>query len=334
MSGPVGKRLRYLGLAEESTFNMGTPPAAQFHVDIASATLDVPSNVDLSYSGGFGRGSRLRRPGFYSPSGNIVYAFDIRTIGFLLKWALGGYLFTADAGLSKHEFWAEDDLFLPSFCARLGKDLFEHVFSGCLINSLELKVEGEFCMATADIISAKDSRADLKALEDLLLPTEYPMAYYETTAKIDNEVNSSARIKSLTININNGMSAESGRTIGSRFARHIAAGAREITVQKQLMFEDMSAIQRYWGGANGPANLGGEEFPLEINMDSGEYGSLNLLAPRVVYTTLQTQGTGTDEIIQAATAKAYIGDVMLQDGVTPKETDLYAYLRNSQATMA
>ena len=62
-------------------------------------------------------------------SGNIVYAFDIKTIRWLLKWTLGGYVFTDLDNL--HEIYASDDTDLPSFTARLGKDLFEHVFAGC-----------------------------------------------------------------------------------------------------------------------------------------------------------------------------------------------------------
>lgn len=88
------ERLRYLGFAEEVTYNPDTPPAVVQHVDIASATLDTPPDTELVYAGGLGRAPRTRRPGYYAPGGNIVYAFDIKTIGWLLKWALGNYVYT------------------------------------------------------------------------------------------------------------------------------------------------------------------------------------------------------------------------------------------------
>jgi len=109
--------------------------------------------------------------GSIAPSGNIVYAFDIKTIRWLLKWTLGGYVFT-DLG-NLHEIYASDNTDLPSFTARLGKDLFEHVFAGCKINSLEISVEDSFCQATAELIAVKDSKAVLKEQHELTLPADY-----------------------------------------------------------------------------------------------------------------------------------------------------------------
>jgi len=89
------ERIRYLGLGEETSYNQAEPAEAVQHVDIANASLDTPMDTELVYAGGLGRAPRTRRAGYYSPSGNFAYAFDIKTIGWLLKWALGGYAYTA-----------------------------------------------------------------------------------------------------------------------------------------------------------------------------------------------------------------------------------------------
>ena len=322
--------LRYLGLAEEGSYNPDVAPQAAFHVDIASATLDVPGEAQMIYGGGLNRSAYLHRPGFYAPSGNIVYAMDIRTIAFLLKWALGGYKFTAgDPNL--HEIWGSSDSFLPSFCARLGKDLFEHVFHGCGINSLQIQVEGEFVLATAEIIAAKDSRADIKDVTDLLLPDEYPLAFHEVTAKLGGTAvgdDKSADIKSLTININNNLSAEDGRGIGSRHPYRLPAGERELTISKQLWYEDIEQLQTYRGGNDGPANAGTTETELHITIDSGEFGNLVMSLPRFVYTNVQQQPSGRDELVQSTEGRAFMTDQMLDDGTTEISTDAYVQVNN------
>jgi len=313
--------LRYLGLAEETVF--AQPAEAEFHVDIASATLDTPADSHLNFESSMGRGSRVHRPGFYSPSGNIVYAFDISTIRWLLKWALGGYVFTEGEDL--HEIYASDSRQLPSFTARLGKDLFEHVFAGCKINSLEISVEDSFCQATAELIAVKDSKGVLKQQHELILPQDYPLAFYEVTAKM-NSSDVSADIKSFTLTINNGIDAAAGRSIGSRFPRKLLAAGREVTLSTSMFFENTNQIEKFWGGTSGPSDKGSEEYSLEFNFDAGVGKNMSLLLPRVIHTGIDIKPSGRDEIVQDIEAKAYMEEVMLEDDITPVTTDVYVKL--------
>ena len=304
---------RYLGLAEETSYNMETPPAATVHVDIASASLDSPTDTQMVYEGGLQRGAQTHRPGFYSPSGNIVYAFDIHTIELLLQWALGG---------------EEDDVLygtnsstLPSFCARVGKDYFEHVFSGCVINSLELQVEGEFCQATAEILSAQDSKATLQDLEALLLPDQYPLAFHEVTAKL-NDSPISADVKSFTLSIDNSVDATSGRGIGSRHPYRMIAEERSITFSKDMFFKDDSALKSLWGGNSGPDSVdGSDEFSLELVFDSGTHGTMEIELPRVIYTQVSQQPSGRNEITQSTNGKAFVESKTI--GATDVHSEIY-----------
>lgn len=314
----MAKILRYLGLAEETTF--AEPAEAEFHVDIASATLDSPSDTHLDFESSMGRGARIHRPGFYSPSGNIVYAFDIKTIRWLLKWTLGGYVFTDQDNL--HEIYASDNTDLPSFTARLGKDLFEHVFTGCKINSLEISVEDSFCQATAELVAVKDSKAVLKEQHELILPEDYPLAFYDVTMNLDGS-DISSQVKSFTLSISNGIDAASGRSIGSRYPRKLLAAEREITLSCSMFFEDTSQLERFWGGSLGPSETGSQEYSLEFNFDAGGGKGMVIKLPRVIHTSVNIQPSGREELVQEISAKAYMSSMYLNDGVTPITTDMY-----------
>ena len=313
--------LRYLGLAEETKF--AEPKEAEFHVDIASASLDTPSDSHLDFESSMGRGARMHRPGFYSPEGDIVYAFDIGTIRWLLKWALGGYVFTTEENL--HEMYASDDTDLPSFTARLGKDLFEHVFAGCKIASLEIEVEDSFCQATAELVAVKDSRDTLKQQHELILPEDYPLAFYEVTASM-NDSDISADVKNFTLTIDNGVDAEAGRSIGSRFPRKLLATEREVTLSTTMFFENTEQIEKFWGGTSGPSDSGSEEYSLEFNFDAGNGKGMKIQLPRAIHTGIDIQPSGRDELEQEIEAKAYMQEVTLEDGETKITTDVYVAL--------
>lgn len=329
------KILRYAGFAPETTFDEDPAPAAQFHVDIASATLDAPSDTELLYEGGLGRGVRTHRPGFYAPSGNVVHATDIATIGWLLKWALGGYTHTDDTagtGFHIHELFGVDERILDSFATRLGKDNFEHVFSGCVINELQIEVEDSFVQATADISAARDAKASLQAVADLLLPDEYPLAFHETTAQLGG-VDESAKVKSLTLTISNNLDTEAGRGLGSRHPHRIPAAGRDVTGEVSLWYGDTDELERFWGGTDGPAVDGTTEVPLVVSLDAGTDGSLDINLPRTIYTTVQQQPSGRSEITQSGSLRALTDEIVLDDGITSVDSELLATVSNNQVEM-
>ncbi len=342
------ERLRYLGVASEATFNDPTPPAATLHVDIASATLDTPADPDLVYEGGLSRAATTRRPGFYSPSGNIVYAFDIDSIGEFLKWTLEGYVFTADdpeIGLNTHEFYGSSESLLPSFCARLGKDVltdnvnFEHVFSGCTIGQLAVATSDALAVVTADVVSATDSREDIKALEDLLLPATFPLAFHELTATL-NTVDRSTLIKSVEWTVANNLSAEDGRSIGSRFPRRIIANERMTTFSLDLFWESLAQLQEFWGGPDGPIEGGTVDFAVDLVYNAGDDGgafgfdrTMTVQFPASWYGAVTQQPSGRGELVQSLSGKTLNADVLLLDTVTTVNTDIYIALINDQPTL-
>ncbi len=328
----MSKIRRYCGIAEEATYGEGPPPEAEVHLDISGSSLDVPGDANIIYDGGARRTARIYRPGFYAPAGNVVYALDINTIGYFLKWALGEYEFTSTGGagsLHLHEMWGTEDSTLPSFCARVGKDLFEHVFSGCAVNSLEINVGDGLCMATVDIAAQKDAKTTLEAGE-LDFPADYPLAFHEVTARIvkagpDEDI--STQIKDLTLTINNNAAADDGRHIGNRHPARIPVNDRETTLSLAMHFEDLDMLERYWGDSGGPAAAGSEEFKMAIVLDAGDNKKLEIFLPKVIVTTPQQQPSGRAQLEQSVDIRALVGEVELQDA-SKKESEILCSLEN------
>jgi hypothetical protein len=323
---------RYAGFAEEATFNPAVAPEAVFHIDIASASLDVPSDPNLHFEGGMSRGRKIIRPGYYVPAGNIVYAIDIRSIGYFFKWALGLYKFTEGEGTNTHEIYPTEDIVLPSYTVRLGKDNFEHVFRGCIMNGLELKIEDNFIFATLDNIGAKDTKATLKEISALSLFNENNLTFIDASLALGNAVNYNCKIKGLTLSITNGANAEAGKGIGSRHPCRIPVGNRNIDIKGNLWFEDSTEYAKFWGAAGGVSATGSISELMIITIDSGADGSMELKIPALVYTDLKTPPSGRGEIVQAFSGIALIDTIALADD-TEIEAELLVTIENKNNDM-
>ncbi|MFA5557937.1 MAG: phage tail tube protein [Methanofastidiosum sp.] len=323
---------RYAGFCEEGSYNPSTAPDAKFHIDIASASLDSPSDPNLYLEGGLSRGRKIVRPGYYAPSGNIVYPIDIRSIGYFLKWTLGNYKFTEETGTNTHEIWASEDTVLPSYTVRLGKDYFEHVFRGCVMNSLELVIEDNFIFATLDMVAAKDTKDDLKEIANLTLFNEHNLSFVDASLTLGS-VNYNCKIKGMTITISNEANAESGKGIGSRHPCRIPVGARNIDVKGNLWFENASEYAKFWGAVGGVSASGSSTEVMIVTIDSGTDGSIELNLPKFMYTDLKTSPSGRAEIVQAFSGIALLGDIILKDEITEIESELLITLLNNNGDM-
>lgn len=324
-------QVRYAGFGREAAF--GTEAEPTFDVDQASASLEPPSGTEKPVPSSSGRMYRKRRPGYYSPAGAIDYAFDIDTIGYPLKWALHGYDFTTGTPNS-HEIYGDQELQLESFTARLGKDFFEHIFLGCVVNTITLSVGEDYAMASIGIVAQKDGSDNLRAYNNLLLPDLYPLMFHEVTAKI-GATDISTVTTAASIEIANNINVGAGRTIGSRFPRRLYGGRRAITGSATLYFESTTQLEKFWGSSSGPAAGGATEtsFTLKFAYDANNY--LEILLPNAYIDAIPTppRAAGeqlTQEITFATLMKE---DVELIDESTV-DTDIYVLLKNTEPTMA
>jgi hypothetical protein len=324
---------RYAGFGNEAVF--GTAVPAEFHVDMQSASLDAPSGTEMYYGGGLGRGIRTRRPGYYRPEGNVVYAWDIRTITHMLRWALGGYVFAADApapGTNRHEIFGSDEVLLPSFTSRIGKDVFEHVFAGCVVDSLELDLASDFLLATMAVSAQKDSKAVLQAEADLLLPDEFPLAFHEVSLELPTASDVSADVRALKLTIANNLRGDAGRGIGSRFPRRLPAGQRDVTVALDLWYEDTERLESFWGAAAAASDNGAADLEARIVADAGADGQLAIDLPSAHFSQVQTQPQGRDEIVPSHELRAIVGDVELADAST-RRSELLVTVENGEGNV-
>lgn len=323
------RRIRYAGLAEEPSY-AELADAVQ-HLDIASASLDVPSEPRMIWDGGLGRSRRTPRPGYYSPSGDLAFAADVHSIHRPLKWALGGYLFTADGGdnsLNLHEAYGSEDVLLPSFTARVGKDVFEHVFGGCVVNQLQLEVSDEFAVVTVGVQARRDSKADLKAVPDLLLPAAYPLSFVDTKIELAGS-DRSAKVRSLSMTLANNLAVDQGRGMGSRFPNEIPAGGRDVDLQLGVKFEDTEHLETFWGDADGASDAGAGMVELVVTLDAGDDGKVELRFPSIQFSQPQQQPSGRQEIEQTLAAEAFADEVELSDNTTVN-TELLASIHNDK----
>jgi hypothetical protein len=325
---------RYFGACEEANFNPDTPPEAKFHVEIASATLDVPDNPNIEFESGLYRGRTSLRPGFYSPSGNIVFPINIRALGYILKWALGSYVFTdGGGGTNTHEIYGQEATLLPSFTARIGKDdLGEHVFAGTVINSLELVIENDYILCTIDCVSAKDTKTTIKAIADLSLFDENLLTFIAAGITFGGNIYN-CKVKNITITVENNADAPAGKGIGTRYPCRIPVGARNVNLSGTLYFEDDTEYQKYWGQAGGIGDNGPTNEEIVITIDSGDDGSIELKFPKVMYTNVQAQPSGRAPIDHDFSAYAMVNGVTLADEVTEINTELLATIESNNTDM-
>lgn len=319
--------VRYAGFANESAIDALS--SAQVHVDIASSSLDVPGDTQIEWQGGMGRARQTHRPGYYAPEGDVEMAFDVETVGRFLRYVLGGYVFTSNTTApNDHEIYGVPDRDLPMFSTRIGKDIFEHAFEGCLANSLTLNVEDEFAMLTMGILARADSDQPIQAVEDLMLPAAYPLAFHEVTFSAGGS-DVSAKVRSLDLSIENGGDAGEGRGLGSRHPYRQRANARNVELSLTLYYEDQTELERLWGATGGPSETGSSEYEGIITFDAGADGSMDLTLPRLVNWTVEQQPSGRDAMEQSVTAQAFAGDTTLIDGTTNVDTEVYCHLQNS-----
>ena len=337
------KVLRYARLAVEESFGVEVTDEEQMiDVDVASIGLDAPSDPVIRYTGGLSRSTHTSRPGPYVPSGSIEYGMDVQSIAHILYMAFGqmqtneGSLTTAEDGdttyidgqdeLHEHIFAPlRHSLTLPSGTFRLGKDHFEHVFTGVTINSVEFSLDNDFAFITVDVSAQKDAKGDIKEIEDLKLSTAYPIAFYEgivEIGKVGESQEEVGNVESLSLTLTNNIDADSGISLGSRYPNRIIAGDFEASGSMDIAFESTEQLEHFWGAVDGPDDDAQDELNINFRFESAPYmaeiedggttqevevrdAELDLHVPKVLYETVNIQPSGRDRTNQSVDFRAY-----------------------------
>ncbi len=321
---------RYVGVKEEASF--GTEAAVPMAFDLVdglgSCGIDVPDDPNIAVPT-LSRFQKKHVPGFYSVAGPMDYTADVNTLGWFLKWVLGGYKFTTGATGEPniHEFYTTPGNILKSFTARIGKDTFEHVILGCTINKISLNIDNELLTGKLDVIAQKDKPAPLRTT--LNEPDEdiFPLAFYNHTVKIDT-VDYSPDVKSVGLDFDNGMKADDGQGQGSRFPYKFRAGNGKIDLAIKRSDDTSDALQEFWGGPNGPSNNPHTPFEVEENYNSGDFGSMKFKYPKCYYAKAPSDIKGADPREPEYAFGVESTNITLADGTTIVDSPILITILN------
>lgn len=320
-------KTRYVGFKQESAY--GTEATGStYDIDVASMGLDVPDDPNIALPT-LNRFQARHIPGYYAPSGQMEYPMDIHTIGWFLKFLLGGYEYTAGVNPDPnvHEFYSMPGYDLPSFTCRVGKDTFEHVFLGTVIDKMNLTIENELATIQADMFAQKDKHTTLRTSLNEPDPDLYPMAFYNAGLTIGGS-DVSADVKSFSFDYGNGVSIEDGQGLGSRFPYYIKAATGEAGIGIKLYDDSLDLVQDYWGDTAGPSESPQTPIEMVATFESGTFGTMTLTFPSTYYKKVPTEITGSDPRIPDLSVGVEAATVTLEDAVTEVFTPVYIKLEN------
>lgn len=331
---------RYAGFGAETTFH--TPVSATFHIDADSLGLDAPDNPEIPIPTGMGRGDRDTVPGYYASQGSIEYSPDIESIGWFLRWFLGGYGYTAGASVdlpNLHEIYGTNSEILKSFTVREGKDVFEQIFAGGVMNSLDLTVDVASTIAKCSlgIIAGQDTPGTLQDYSSLTLrdSNTKPLGTAQAAAYI-NSVDQSTKFNSLRISMTNGIDSRSAQHFGSRFPQTgFIPTKRNIVFTCSLIFEDLTHKRMFWGGETGAATTGSIRVPMSLRLtDPDTLRYLNICMPLAHIQSVKLPTRGTDTLKQDIVGRALISPTVLLADDSSIATDCLVSLKNYTGTMS
>lgn len=302
---------RYLKIGEEKEYAVEADEM-QETLDPESAAIDPAGDDKLIYEG-MGGLDRTVGLGVYSTAGDITIPLDDLATGWFWKWALGGYEVkgtesnegdegnTTTGAPYTHIFSPQLGGLMDSFTAVIGKDVFEHVFLGNVIESIEIEVEDEWALMTVSTLGAKDKSS---TLSDDVNYTEGTLFTAPMASLTKGNDDMSASINSLSMSIETGANIEDSQGFGSRFPTKAFRGGIVVELELELGFDSTEELLAFWGDDNGPSTSNIEEFDYTLSFGD----NVDFIFPRLVYTSAEQPAEGRENITQSLTARALYDD--------------------------
>jgi ribosomal protein L12E/L44/L45/RPP1/RPP2 len=292
---------RYLQIGEEAEYGV---EAINYDETLDPDSVDLDSSEDdkLIYEGMSGL-DRVAALGVYSTGGSFSFPVDDKISPWFWKWALGGYAVTGtDDGSGTmvspftHEFTPKKGALMPSFSAKVGKDIFEHIFLGNVIESIELEVESEWATMTVSTLGSKDKKGTLS--EPDFTEGNVFTAPLVTLDKDGTDI--SAQAQSVSFSLETGANIEDSQGIGSRFPTKAFQGSTVATLELTLQFDNLDELVAFWGGDTEPSTNTMQEFGYNLHIGS----DYDLIFPRMIYTAANQPVEGRDHVVQTVSARA------------------------------
>jgi len=216
-------------------------------------------------------------------------------------------------GTYKHDIIPVTGNTAPSFTAFAGKDIFEHDFTGCVINSIDFSVNQELINITMDIVGKTEAKATILSLADLKQAFgchgERPTAFHEMSLLIGDYAGAlsdiSAKVRSFSMSIANNASTEENIGLGDRFPYNGTFDMLDITGSMTLQFEDTSYKEDFWGAAGGPlSDPQLKAMRLNIAPSPSGWGFADIFLDRVLLQSVNIQPSGRARLYQEISFKA------------------------------
>lgn len=322
---------RYFAFGDEALYGELAEDRIMY-MDLGKCGIDAAQGAYLDLPT-MERTANRTKKGFYSPSGSSEYAMDLLSLQYFLRYAMGGYNFVDNADdpdeFNIHEIYQTSSRILPSFSAFVGKDTFEHQFSGLVIDKIGISVSDGLCNCSFDVIGKQDFRDDLKNESEITKHEGYPLAFYEVrTYKDENDI--SPDITNWAWEHSNSGTAKQGQ--GSMFPSKIRANAAAPTLKIDMEFEDESLLQEYWGGANGPTPKT-DYFSLQSDFVDENGYMMNFKLPKCYLKNVPQTIEGSDVITQSLELGLLADVVTLNDESTKVKTPLLANILNDTPSL-
>jgi len=306
--------MRYFGYRPESTYGTENTSATITYLQMGKCNLDTPKDPNLELPTIEETPSRIKR-GLYSPSGDLEIALDINSISEFLYFALGSE--TEVTAGEKYLIYASSSRKLPSFTAYIGKDDgnpndFEHVFYGCVISKLNIKLSDGLATATLSIQAQKDGKNTLKTESQISIADSYPLAFYEAETTMGS-TDMTARTTSFEFEIDNGIDAKNGQAFGSMFPYRLPVSGKTPTIKTDVFYDGYDMLVKFWGSSSGPT-CGTTYEAYKIEFTDEEENVLTLLFPKTALATANAPVEGSDEIKQSLELKVLKGSCSIPTG--------------------
>jgi photosystem II stability/assembly factor-like uncharacterized protein len=298
---------RYVGFAEEVTYGTKISTDNQFtYDDAASAELDVPDEPALVYEGISQAVPQVIAKGQYAPEGDVQVPLDGIISGWFIKWLLGEYrrCQQTDGGAEVYTHTFRGANALNSFTTRIGKEVFQHTFQGCKIASGSIEIpKGEFATMSMSLAAKQDSKDTILAESAVVISREAFFTFAHATVSIGSTID----CESLTLDINNNISAEDGVLLGSRFPQSLPEGGKEIEISAEIPFESDDQYEQFWGSTSGPDDIDTVAVTItltsetEIVTSGGQYYTITFTFPRCYFKSAKAPVSGRDRMVQSVT---------------------------------
>lgn len=252
----------------------------------------------------------------YQENGQIASVQDGVSITLkenLIKTHLSGAVCKEITAPFIHKFMPSAGLALPSFTARIGRQVTEHRFLGCNIQEATFSAERGFLNAALTILAQKDAKASIdlagKSMPEALFGFREAYVLFGT----GDGSNRTALHTRASITYRNEIDEDGAIRFGSRFPVGYSLGGVEITGQFTLAFDDTSEYERFWGGAGGPQEDVVGAARIELGFNAGPSRFLSITIDNATWIRVGAPVSGRDRIYQTVDVRAidYSGTAVL-----------------------